>query len=81
MLAANSFPAEFTGEKAHLKSQQQALLSRHSPVDLVLDRLRRRMGVGKGHKEMVAREKWGLRRGQVVMSSGSWERSCSQARF
>jgi hypothetical protein len=49
MLAPDPLPGEFPGKQAHLKRQQDALLSRHRPQNFDLDSLRRGAGVAVGH--------------------------------
>ncbi len=55
MLSPDPLLGEFPGEQAHLKRQQDALLSRHCPQNFELHSLRRRAGVGVGHAGMLAR--------------------------
>ena len=49
MLMPDPLLGEFPGEQAHLQRQQDALFSRHCPLNFKLDSLRRRAGVGVGH--------------------------------
>ena len=55
MFSSNPFFGEFPGEQAHLKREQDALFSRHGPQNLHLDSLRRRTGIGEGHRNMLAK--------------------------
>jgi hypothetical protein len=49
MLSPDSLLGKFPGELAHLKRQQDALLSRHCPQNPELNCLHRRTGVGVEH--------------------------------
>jgi hypothetical protein len=55
MLASNALPVQFAGKHAHLKCEEQTLLSRHGPLNVDLNRLRRWARVRVRHGKMVPR--------------------------
>jgi hypothetical protein len=55
MLTPNPPLAQFSGKQAHLKRREQALFSRHGPLNLELDGLRQGACIGDEYGQMLPR--------------------------
>jgi hypothetical protein len=55
MVSPYPLPRELTGEQAHFERQEKTLFSRHSALNLQLERRRRRVCIANRHGEMLPR--------------------------
>src|SRR5258708_96204 len=55
MLSPNSLPGQFPRKHTHFKCHEQALFSRHCPLNLELHSLRGRRRIGDRHGQMLSR--------------------------